>query len=167
MCSPFRYLLVLVLICVTGCQKDTSRSFVPDNFIIPDSLVAGQLRLKPLTIEYAQKDYDAVMDSRDELRKQFGGSWPEDGFTLEENQEDIREHEQLHEARQSFTYTVLSKDNNRVLGCVYINAVDSSGFDAQVHMWVRRGESILPLKAAVQDWLDQDWPFEQVLYHDT
>ena len=163
--SPSRYFLILVLIWVTGCQKNTSRSFVPDSFIIPHSFSTEQLQLRPLTIEYAQKDYDAVMDSREELREQFGGTWPEDGFTLEENQEDILEHEQFHEARQSFTYTVLSKDKHRVLGCVYINAVDSSGFDAQVHMWARRGESITPLKAVVQDWLEQEWPFERVLYH--
>ena len=163
--SPFRYFLILMLLCVTGCQKDTSDSFIPDYFILPASYTTEHVHLKPLTIEYAQQDYDAVMDSQEELRELFGGTWPEDGFTLEQNQEDIREHEQLHEARQSFTYTILSTDKHRVLGCVYINAIDSSGFDAQVHMWARTGESITPLKAVVQDWLDQEWPFERVLYH--
>lgn len=153
-----------------GCAKEEIKEplFVPEDFAVPQSYEAEAIYLENLTTARAEQDYEAVMESRQDLRAQFGGEWPEDNFTLEQNKADLLEHEQLHQQRVSFTYTVLSKDKTTVLGCIYINPTDSAGFDAQVHMWVRTSMKARDLdntlKEATQEWLSREWPFKQVIY---
>ena len=40
-----------------------NRPLVPDDFDVPDFLETERLRLRPLTIQDAVKDYEAVMES--------------------------------------------------------------------------------------------------------
>ena len=148
---------------IFGCTVSAGTLFVPERFSVPISYKAKGVFIQKLTREYAELDYEAVMDSRHELRGYFGGEWPADTFSLEQNIKDIVVHEMLFEDRSSFAYTVLSADRTRVLGCIYINPTDSAGYDAQVHSWVRTGEEI-QLSSLVKDWLETDWPFQDVLY---
>jgi hypothetical protein len=48
----------------------------------------------------------------------MGYRWPREGFTLEKNLADLEEHQQEFLDREAFTYTVVSLDESRVLGCV-------------------------------------------------
>ena len=59
---------------------------VPDDFGLPQVLETARMRLRPLTINDAVKDYDAVMTSEERLRKVYdpGGEWPL-GLTLEQD----------------------------------------------------------------------------------
>ena len=68
-----------------------------------------------LSVDDVEKDYEAVIESRDLLRSMFGGDWPRDGFTLEENLKDLERHQQEFLDREAFAYTVVSLDNDRVL----------------------------------------------------
>lgn len=43
-------------------------NFVPDDFVVPEKLVADDFYLRMLTIHDVIKDYDAVMASREKLK---------------------------------------------------------------------------------------------------
>jgi RimJ/RimL family protein N-acetyltransferase len=95
---------------------------VPDDFDVPLRLETERLRLRPLLTSDAVKDYDAVMTSAERLQTVFreGGSWP-DGLTLEQNLKELAWHEIEFQKRRSFAYTVVSLDESRILGCLYLH----------------------------------------------
>ena len=142
-------------------------AFVPETFEVPPSLETNRFRLRMLSVGDVEKDYEAVIESRDLLHS-MGSSWPREGFTIEENLADLERHQQEFLDRKAFAYTVVSLAEDRVLGCVYINPVEHDEADAQVFMWVRQSEYDKGLDAvlfkAVRDWLDSSWPFRVVVY---
>jgi hypothetical protein len=144
-----------------------SEPFVPADFEVPAVLETGHFRLRMLSVDDLEKDYEAVIESRDLLHAS-GSTWPREGFTIEENLADLEWHQQEFLNRESFAYTVVSLDESRVLGCLYINPVKSGQADARVHMWVRQSEydkGLDPiLFQTVKAWIASDWPFETVSY---
>jgi RimJ/RimL family protein N-acetyltransferase len=142
--------------------------FVPDDFEIPALLETDRFRLRMLSVDDVEKDYEAVIESRKLLHTMFGGPWPRPGFTLEENLADLKRHQQEFLNRKAFAYTVVSLDENRVLGCVYINPPETTDSDAVVVMWVRQTEYDKGLDEilfnTVKDWITSDWPFKKVDY---
>lgn len=143
-------------------------SFIPEEFKVPDVLETDHFRLRMLSAEDAEKDYEAVMESRKMLQSMFEGEWPREGFTLEENRADLERHQREFLNREAFAYTVVSLDESRVLGCVYINPSEDPEVDAEVRMWVRlreyeRGLDLI-LFRAVKEWLEDAWPFNDVAY---
>ena len=141
--------------------------FVLPSFKIPPILETEQFRLRMLSVDDVEKDYQAVIESRKLLRSR-GGSWPRDGFTLEENLADLERHQQEFLNREAFAYTVISLDESRVLGCVYINPPRKTGADVEVRLWVRQSEydkGLDPvLFQAVRKWIDASWPFTTIAY---
>lgn len=150
--------------------------FIPDDFEIPSIYETDFFRLRMLSVEDVEKDYEAVMESRALLQSLFGGDWPSECFTQQENLRDLERHQKEFLKRQAFAYTVVSLDEERVLGCLYINPpkrrkLDSGvppDVDAVVHMWVRQSEfdrGLDPiLFETVKQWLKREWPFEKVSY---
>ena len=144
-------------------------SLVPPDFAVPPGLETEAFKLRKLTVADAALDYEAVMESRHRLRAGSPHGWPREGFTLAENRADLVTHEREFDERYAFTYTVVTPDESRVLGCVYIRP--STSADADVYMWMRdaahdAGEGGLTrsLFHAVKRWLEQDWPFAKVSY---
>jgi RimJ/RimL family protein N-acetyltransferase len=150
-----------------GETMSTSR-FVPDDFEIPALLETDRFRLRMLSVDDVEKDYEAVIESRELLHTMFGGSWPRSGFTLEENLADLERHQQEFLSRKAFVYTVVSLDETRVLGCVYIDPPETTDSDAVVVMWVRQTEYDKGLDEilfnTVRNWISSDWPFKKVDY---
>jgi RimJ/RimL family protein N-acetyltransferase len=142
--------------------------FVPSDFDVPAVLETERFRLRILSVEDVEKDYEAVIESRELLRSSHGGTWPRDGFTLEENLEDLERHQQEFIDREAFAYTVVSLDESRVLGCVYVNPARRTDAEAEVYMWVRQSEYDQGLDAIlfqdVQRWISSTWPFDDVAY---
>jgi hypothetical protein len=137
--------------------------FVPADFEVPASLVDSEFVLKMLSVDHVVRDYDAVMTSVEHLKGVWpGGTWPE-GLTLKQNLIDLGWHEKEFQLRQSFAYTVLSPDEARVTGCVYINPSRKQGHDAAVYLWARQSELACGMEerlyAAVRAWLAAAWPF--------
>ena len=93
--------------------------------------------------------------------------WPE-GLTLEQNLVDLGWHQYEFEARRSFAYTVVTLDESRVVGCVYINPTRKRGYDAEVFLWAREAEigsqPDARLYQAVSNWLDAEWQFENAAF---
>jgi hypothetical protein len=121
-----------------------------------------------LSVNDVEKDYEAVIESRELLHTMFGGSWPRPRFTVEENLADLERHQQEFLCRKAFAYTVVSLDETRVLGCVYIEPSRTGNSDAVVVMWVRQTEYDKGLDRIlfnkVRNWISLDWPFKRVDY---
>ncbi len=139
--------------------------FVPEDFAIPTQHSNDRLRLRMLSAAIAEKDYEAVLETRIRLRKSSHHGWPREGFTLDENIADLEKHECKFNNREAFAYTVVSLDESRVLGCVYINPGDGE-HDAVVRLWVRDSEQELFdfLMTTVRVWVADVWPFRAVRF---
>ncbi|MEO1081244.1 MAG: GNAT family N-acetyltransferase [Pseudomonadota bacterium] len=144
--------------------------WVPESFVVPTVLENEHFRLRTLTVNDVVKDYDAVMSSWDHLQGVFGPSsdWPQADLTLEQDLIDLGWHQKEFQIRSSFTYTVVSLDEERVLGCVYIFPTTRGDFDASITMWVRADvvddgyDSML--YQTVTEWIAADWPFKKPAY---
>jgi hypothetical protein len=150
--------------------------FVPEDFVVPDGLVAAEFRLVPLGPQHNEADYIAWTASIDHIRATpgFGGrSWPHQ-MSLDDNLGDLERHAQDFAARRGFTYTVLSPGAGDVIGCVYIYPPRGQGpggstgspQHASVRSWVRADRAALDpvLHAAVLAWLEGAWPFDSIEY---
>jgi hypothetical protein len=149
--------------------------FVPEDFAVPDGLVAGEFRLTPLGPEHNEADYAAWTASIDHIRATPGfqeSSWPHE-MSLADNLRDLERHARDFAERRGFTYTVLSTDTGDVIGCVYIYPPRDHGQGggeerrrATLRSWVRADRA--PLDPAVHDailaWLEHDWPFDTIDY---
>jgi len=144
--------------------------FVPSDFSVPKTLETPEFHLRMLTVNDVVKDYDAVMTSVEHLRGVFGpnSTWPRSDLTLEQDLIDLGWHQKEFQRRSSFAYTVMSPDQSRCLGCVYIDPTTKRGYDAEVYLWVRKSELESGLDAtlyqAVKNWVAEKWPFENVAY---
>lgn len=143
--------------------------FVPPGFVPPARYEHQRFLLRMLTIHDAEKDYEAVMSSRKYLHECFGeeNGWPE-GLTLEQNMIDLGWHQKEFQLRRSFAYTVMTPDDTRCLGCVYVDPSDHPDEDARVTLWVRVSEHGGDLDAllfrAVRKWLSEKWPFKHIAF---
>ncbi len=148
------------------------KKFVPDDFVVPEKLETEKFRLRMLTVDDVEKDYEAVMSSRDHIknlyREEDYGTWPEENMTIEENLEDLRRHQSEFLERASFTYTVMSLDESICLGCVYINPSKRKDFDAEIDFWSRASETENELEnllySTIKKWVKDKWPFGNVAY---
>ena len=95
------------------------RPFVPADFDVPEGLETPRFRLRMLTVNDVDRDFEAVMASKEHLHDIWGPGWPE-GLTREQNLIDLGWHQKEFQRRSSFAYTVVAPDESRVLGCVYI-----------------------------------------------
>jgi hypothetical protein len=147
-----------------------SEVFVPSDFEVPTILENQYFRIRTLTADDVVKDYDAVMSSIDHLQGVFGpnSTWPSPDLTFEQDLRDLERHENEFQIRSSFTYTVVSLDEERVLGCLYIYPANKGDFDANITMWVRADvvddgyDQIL--FSTVKEWISKDWPFQNPGY---
>jgi hypothetical protein len=144
-------------------------AIVPEDFSVPGWLETSRMRLRPLTIHDAVKDFDAVVTSESRLRSVFqpGGEWPK-GLTLEQNIIELGWHQVEFQLRTSFAYTVVPLDESAVLGCMYIYPTREPGHDVEITMWVRESEAKSGLDdylfETVESWISQDWPFANPAY---
>ena len=146
-----------------------SRSLVDEGFEVPKILETPRYRLRQLTVADLDADFEAVTSSADHLRGVFGpgNTWPA-GLTRERNLADLGWHETEFNLRSSFAYTVMSLDESRCLGCVYIYPSRAAAYDAYCALWVRAsvvGDGLDDdLFDAVKQWLATAWPFDNVAF---
>ena len=145
-----------------------TKQFVPEEFVVPDSLVTDRYRLEILSPNVTEIDYDAVMTSKVRLRTVFREKteWPKDDMSLEENRSDLIRHETEFKSRQAFAYTVLTLSREKCIGCVYIDPSKISEFDCEVYLWVRESHLSLDddLYNNIRKWLLSSWPFERIAF---
>lgn len=147
-------------------------SFLPKGFVVPAHAQGAGFHLRSITIHDAFKDYDAVMSSRSHLWARFGAiwGWPAATMSLEQNIIDLAWHQKEFQLRSSFDYAVMSPDESRLLGCVYIDPPDTAeapGTEAEVWYWARASELAAGMEEElgrfVHGWLQSAWPFRVVV----
>ena len=154
--------------------------FYPSDARIPEALQTDEFLVRPLRATDVTLDYDAVISSRAELLLGSGGTWPREGFTLEENLADLQRHEQEHQERVAFTYTVMNPAETECLGCIYLYPLESIlGHDggsagyladrtAYVTFWVRHSRLAdnldRRLLQALIPWFQNEWAFLHVIF---
>jgi len=147
-------------------------ALVDKEFKISQQLKTARFVIRMLTVNDVIKDYEAVMTSVDHLRKTmpFGPDhrWPTHELTLEQDLIDLGWHQKEFQNRTSFAYTVMSPDEQRCMGCVYLYPSPNVCYDAMIIMWVRQSELAGGLDeylyASVKDWISKKWPFENPGY---
>ena len=149
-------------------EEHSTLNFVPPEFIIPEKMETNEYRLRMLSIDDVEKDFEAVTSSAEHVSKVWPESgWP-DGLTLRQNLIDLGWHEKEFQNRTSFAYTMVSLDESKVMGCVYFYPTKKSDYDAEVFMWVIESELKNGLDERlfndVQKWLDLDWSFSNPAY---
>jgi len=142
--------------------------FVPPDFEVPLGLQTSEFVLEPLRPEHNERDYEAWTSSMSHIAATPGfvnGSWPRE-MTLDQNRADLQRHADDFRNRTGFTYTVLDPASRDVIGCVYIYPLRDSDSDARTLSWVRESHAHLdtPLRRAVSEWLEAEWPFAAVEY---
>jgi hypothetical protein len=95
--------------------------FYSDEFPIPELFQADEFIFRPLRASDVELDFDAVISSSPMLRAWSQSDWPANGFTLEENMDDLQRHEQEHLNKKAFTYTIMNPEGTFCLGCIYMN----------------------------------------------
>ena len=157
--------------------------FYSDKFPIPKLLQADKFIFRPLRASDVELDYDAVISSTVMLRAWNQGDWPVDGFTLEENLDDLQRHEQEHLDNKAFTYTIMNPAETFCLGCIYIKPLpqeiadldicqlptgDEQVFAASIRYWVRESHATKEFNSTVLEkiiqWLDSEWYFNCVIF---
>jgi hypothetical protein len=151
---------------------------------VPARLRTEEFVLRPIVADDAELDYDAVMETREYLRLWQQSAWPEDDFTAEANHKDLVDLEQRHLEHRAFTYTVLSPDGARCLGCVYIFPTSATflvkstvtqvaddpwaDVDAVIFFWARLAEMETGLDerllAALRAWFNKEWRLNRAVY---
>lgn len=155
-------------------------TFREQKMVAPSGLRTPEFILRPITADDAELDYEAVMESREFLRKWEQSTWPEDDFTVEANREDLLRAERRHVDGESFTYTVLNPDQSVCLGCVYVVSPEGSWLadarvtavgedqwsdcDAVFLFWVRKSRLAEDMDRSLLDslltWFEQEWSVE-------
>jgi len=151
---------------------------------VPAELRTDEFALRPIVADDAELDYAAAMETRESLRLWQQSGWPEDDFTVAANRKDLVNLEQRHSEHRAFTYTVLSPDGTRCLGCVYVLPISATflvkstvtpvgddrwaDVDAVIFFWARRSELATGLDerllAALRTWFNGEWRLERAVY---
>lgn len=155
--------------------------FYPADRPLPSGTQTPRILLEPLKPAHVELDFDAVVESRQQLRLWSGSSWPADDFSLDDNLRDMQFHWREQQERAAFTYTVLDPAREICLGCVYIRPLselvpnnpaqlsDVAANDAVARFWVRSAHLDGDLERHLLDtlisWLDREWLFARVLFH--
>jgi hypothetical protein len=150
----------------------------------PFGFLADDFRVRPIRVEDARLDHEAVMESREYLRLWEQSTWPEDDFTVEANRDDLERLVERHGRGDSFGWTVMNLDESECLGCVYAFRPDGTWLgkadvtplgpqpwtdcDAVFVFWVRKSRLEQNLDRTLLDamraWIERDWPLERAVF---
>ncbi|GLZ05910.1 hypothetical protein Acsp03_33760 [Actinomadura sp. NBRC 104412] len=151
-------------------RKGGRGTFLPEDFVVPTLVAGPRFRIRPIAIHDVVKDYDAVRGSLEQLEGRFGPEWgwPDGRFTFEQALIDVAWLQKEGQLRRSFSYAVMTPDEERQLGRIHVAPSDSPSADAVVVFWVRADEedpSIeKELEEFVREWVVTAWPFETVRF---
>lgn len=163
-------LTTILLFVFTEIVSSQNNPFITADFKIPETFQNEHFRIRMLTVNDVVKDYDAVMSSIDHLQGVFGpnSKWPSKNLSFEQDLIDLGWHQKEFQIRSSFTYTVVSLDESKVVGCLYIFPTKKGDYNASITMWVRASEVDNGLDSilfdSVKKWISEEWPFKKVAY---
>ena len=117
-CYVSCFLIFLFLFISTNLKAQSKIPFIPDDFEVPATLETNEYRLRMLSINDVDMDYEAVMSSVNHLSQVWPDSnWPE-SLTLEQNLIDLAWHQKEFQRRTCFGYTMVTLNEKKMMGCV-------------------------------------------------
>lgn len=149
---------------------------------VPTALQRPGFHFVRQSLEHNEIDYEAVMTSKELLREWSHSEWPEDGFTLTENSEDLVGHIEDHGADLGYGFSILTPVGDRLLGSLYLEPVApfiddyAAGSalrealatrDVRVDYWLRDSSSDdleREVATAAIDWLREAWWFTRPVF---
>lgn len=149
--------------------------FVPKDFK-PKSLVTDTYIARKLCAKDVYLDYIAVISSIEIIKSTRGGNWPSKDLTVEEDLIDLCWHQREFEFSSSFAFTVMNKEENECLGCIYFYPQESGmsslggkvGYEVSVSWWVTQkmfDQGLYEkLSWDILEWIKKDWPFNRVYF---
>ncbi len=115
-----------------------------ENRIILDSDVIPPVKveresyiLEVLAPKHNERDYYAWTSSIESLKDVFGprNGWPGEVTDLEHNLKDLKNHLREFEDKEAYTYSILSLDEEKCIGCLYIRPTPIKEYNARVDFW--------------------------------
>jgi len=112
--------------------------FVEEGFKAPFEVTTKDFHLRKLRVDDVEKDYVAVMSSKESLRQIFcvDDDWPADDMTIEKNYQDLKEHQEEFDKNEGFAYTIELPDKSICIGCLYIFPFPHGVYDSCVYYWI-------------------------------
>lgn len=151
------------------------RIALPEDFKAPQELTFEDIIATPLKRADVDEDMAAVNSSLDIIRSTRGGSWPTQAVSREFNYLDLAWHEREFRDGNSFAYAV-HNSADEYIGCFYLYGLGLRTpldeqlltFQVDASWWVTAGayeQGYYPkLKAALDEWLPQNFGFNKVHY---
>ena len=147
------------------------------DFNPPSVLDTDRLHLESLGPEHLDRDFGALMGSREHLIQRMNwGPIFEAGYTMEHEISEMSRHRGEFQRREAYAYAGLNANNNdEYLACIYINPLTGTGQRepaTRLTFWIIEDELATNLDShlftSLMEWLKSDWPFETVVvpFHD-
>ncbi|MDV6315665.1 GNAT family N-acetyltransferase [Idiomarina sp. HP20-50] len=171
---PFCLLLLILPLSFSAAAAD----FWKKDWVVPEYAEGTSLIIRPLKASDTDRFFHSYMTSQKWLYNRLGWAWPSEKSSLEQNETMVNYH--LEQAREhtAFTYLVIDKSDNSIIGAVYMVPVaasreEKSGisrgtYNAEVSWWLLQSAVNDNLHndffALLTDWLEASWPWRQVLF---
>jgi len=146
-----------------------------DNSILLKADVTPPLRverdnyiLEVLAPKHNERDYDAWTSSLDSLKGIFGprNGWPGEVLGLDHNLKDLENHLREFQGKEAYTYSILSLDEKKCIGCLYIRPTPIKEYSARVDFWFRDDSISYESEFYIwlQNWLNTFWKLENACF---
>ncbi len=153
-----------------------------NSFIVPAWNNESKFRVFQTNSNFYESDYEAVMASKEELRIWSHSTWPEDDFTMEQNRDDLKLHEEDNRNHSAYGFMIYDNSLEYCYGSLYIYPISRlldyylvsrediealQKFDVRADFWLRSGEEDHHQQIAleIKDWLLSTWKVAGVFTH--
>jgi len=147
-------------------QSQPAATLVDANFVVPQRYTFSNVVLVKVDPEYAAQDHRALMQAKAQIRQDLGTPWPEDNLALAENTASLISDLQAFNQRTNFTYHLIERATDQVIGCVYISQTGASQHQAAMYYWLipayYNSTDHPVIRQGLQQWLKTAWPFREV-----
>lgn len=145
-----------------------------DNFLVPNWADKSQYRVFQTDSNFFESDYEAVMASKEELRIWSHSTWPEDEFSMEQNRDDLKLHEEDNRDHSAYGFMIYDQALEYCYGSLYLYPIarlldyylissEDIGtlekLDVRADFWLRSGKEDHHQQIAleIKDWLQSTW----------
>jgi len=172
--------LAAVIMCFLALAAMPAKAgdFWQQRWTVPGEAESNNLIIRPIRESDKARFFHSYMTSQKWLYKKLGWAWPSEKSTLEQNSTMVDYHLEQAEQKTAFTYVVLDKSDNSIIGAVYMvpvaserqenSGISKSAYNAEVSWWLL--ESAVDnnlhndLFALLTRWLGESWPWRQVMF---
>lgn len=173
-----RLAAVVISFLVLAAMPAKAGDFWQQQWTVPGEAESNNLIIRPIRESDKARFFHSYMTSQKWLYRKLGWAWPSEKSTLEQNSTMVDYHLEQAEQKTAFTYVVLDKSDNSIIGAVYMvpvaperqenSGISKSAYNAEVSWWLL--ESAVDnnlhndLFALLTRWLGESWPWRQVMF---